>query len=139
MSIEADDKLKWINLWDSPSGVWGLAYVKHGFNAQLHSHNEEEIYYFLYGEGEFALGNKKINIIAPNKMTIPGGVEHAMTPVSNFVILLYYFPNPNKNFDDIEYTFLDKYVPVPTRPSKSILYNCPISEEQKALVRTSKL
>jgi hypothetical protein len=84
------------------------------------------------------MGDQIKNVVAPAAITIPGGIEHAMTPVSNFVVLLYHFPSPKKKFDAIVYSFKDRYIPVPRRPSKS-MYSCPVSKEEANLVRTSKL
>ena len=141
MSQEDTSFLKAYKFWDSGTSVSGLAYVKHGFKAELHWHAEDEIYYFLYGEGEMRLGDKVLHVVAPAVIRVPGSVPHAMTPISNFVVLLYHFPNPKKKFDDIEYHFNNTFIQVPTYPSKSF-YSCPAAssrKEEKDIATTSKL
>ena len=136
-----DDNIKWYNFWDcrfNTSMVWGLALIKHGFKARLHCHNEMEKYFFLYGEGCMQLGEEQLNVVSPRLVEVPGGVKHAMTPVSNFVLLLYCFPKANKYFEDIKYIYLDEFISKVTYPSQS-MFSCPVSEEEEFLVRTSKL
>ena len=93
--------LKYAKLVDSERfGVWGVALVMNGFKACLHFHPEDETYYFLWGEGEMIIGDgnrgdttKRLRFSAPAKVHIPADTPHAMTPVSNYVVLLYTFPN----------------------------------------------
>ena len=110
---DVDHNLQWYNFWDcnlNTNMVWGLALVKHGFKARLHCHEEGEKYYFLYGEGCMQLGDEMLNVVAPRLVDVPGGVKHAMTPVSNFVLLLYCFPKTNKHFEQIDYKYLNEYI-----------------------------
>jgi hypothetical protein len=138
MSVEESSLLRWINVWDNGISVWGLALVKNGFKAELHRHQEDETYYFIFGEGKMRLGDQLLRCVAPTKVNVPGNVPHAMTPVSHFVILLYHFPSSNKQFNDIKYTFTNSFVSKPKYPSK--IYSCPIVEDgEEELVRTSKL
>eukprot|EP00946_MAST-07B_sp_MAST-7B-sp1_P001700 g1700.t1 len=138
--------LKYAKLVDSERfGVWGVALVMNGFKARLHFHPEDETYYFLWGEGEMIIGDgnrgdttKRLRFSAPAKVHIPADTPHAMTPVSNYVVLLYTFPNGP--FEKIPYTYLPKYVPLPDYPSRS--YSSPVhvtDEEEVRLCRTSKL
>ena len=46
-----EDKLSYINIVDTIDKVYGIAYVKKGFKAQLHFHKEPETYFFIYGSG----------------------------------------------------------------------------------------
>ena len=39
-----EDKLSYINIMDTADKVYGIAYVKKGFKAQLHFHKEPETY-----------------------------------------------------------------------------------------------
>ena len=84
------------------------------------------------------LGEEQLNVVSPRLVEVPGGVKHAMTPVSNFVLLLYCFPKANKYFEDIKYIYLDEFISKVTYPSQS-MFSCPVSEEEEFLVRTSKL
>lgn len=136
MSEDETDLLKWWTLYESKSKVVGVAIVYHGFKAELHSHPADETYVFLYGEGELYVGGKVRHMFPGQRVKIPGGVPHAMTPLSNYVVLLYYFPNDGP-FDSIEYTFHGECIPRPTFPA--IFHSHPVSKEEEKLVRTSRL
>ena len=136
-----DGLLRYVKLVDSGRfGVWGIALVKHGFQARLHHHPEAETYYFLWGEGRMVIGRgenaRVLTFSSPAKVHIPASVPHAMTPVSNYVVLLYTFANGP--FDKIPYTFDPNFVPMPNYPSKTYSSPCP-DEEEVALCRTSRL
>ena len=45
-----EDNISYINITDTRDKVYGIAYVKKGFKAQLHFHKEPEVYYFIYGK-----------------------------------------------------------------------------------------
>ena len=106
------EKIKWFNFYDGKNGIYGIAYVEKGFNAQLHFHNEPEYYYFLYGKGKVYI-NGKIRIIDVNdgKITIPSNAIHAMTPCTNFVILMYVF-HCQTPFHQIKYCWLTNYLTI---------------------------
>ena len=83
-------------------------------------------YCFLWGEGEMIIGDEtgdtqEVEIFSAGKSAYSSGYPHAMTPVSN-VVLLYTFPNGP--FEKIPYTYLPKYVPLPDYPSRS--YSSPV-------------
>jgi hypothetical protein len=77
-----------------------------------------------------------VSFSAPSKVHIPADVPHAMTPVSNYVVLLYTFANGP--FAKIPYTFDPNFVPLPNYPSRSFSSPRP-DEEEVALCTTSRL
>jgi hypothetical protein len=82
--------LQHVNIRDNLSGVWGFALVKRGFSAPLHRHPVAEDYYYLFGTGNMHLDGKVLSCTAPSKVHVPSDVVHAMTPTSNYVLLLYH-------------------------------------------------
>jgi mannose-6-phosphate isomerase-like protein (cupin superfamily) len=98
-----DDKIKWLNVWDSVTSVCGFALVKRGFKAYLHQHIPAETYYFLYGTGKLQINDKIMTVSAPAKIHIPSNALHAMTPITSHVLLMYYFPKGP--FSSIQYIF----------------------------------
>ena len=103
-----DDYIKWNILTNRDNSVEGIAVVKKGFKAQIHYHSEEEEYIFLYGIGKL-YNNGNINIIkSPRTIIIKSNNIHAMTPISDYVILLFKFKNGP--FDKIKYTYTSKYL-----------------------------
>ena len=90
----------WKNFIDDDI-VRGIAIVFRGYKAEIHSHKEEEKYDLLKGEGILHLDGEEIIIKAPYKVLIPGGVRHAMLPISSYVILEYSFDTGP--FDNIHY------------------------------------
>lgn len=99
--------IKWINIRDN-SIVQGIAYVKKGFQAELHYHPEAEDYYFVYGIGLLYHNGKREIIYAPKKIHIKANDIHAMTPLSDYVILFYQFGTGP--FSSIKYTYLKSYL-----------------------------
>jgi len=105
MSLDKTDRLVWFNMLDTTNCIIGVAVVKKGFVAQLHLHEEAEDYYFLWGVGRLALGDETSIVRAPKRVHIPGNLPHAMTPLSQVVILVYTFAKgPFKN---IRYRYLN--------------------------------
>ena len=105
MSLDETDRLIWFNVVDTSNCILGVAMVKNGFVAQLHTHEEAEDYYFLWGVGRMAIGEEITIVSAPKRVRIPGNVPHAMTPLSKFVILVYTFGKGP--FQNIRYNYLD--------------------------------
>jgi len=99
--------IKWINIRDDTL-VQGIAYVKKGFKAQLHHHPLAEDYFFVYGRG-LLYHNDTLEIIdAPKKVLIEANDAHAMTPLSESVVLFYQFAKGP--FSSIKYTYLRSYL-----------------------------
>ena len=99
--------IKWVNIRDDKI-VQGIAYVKKGFKAQLHSHHEAEDYFFVYGSGILYHNNKREIIHAPAKIKIESDEVHAMTPLSNYVVLVYQFAKAP--FSSIKYNYLPSFL-----------------------------
>lgn len=85
-------KLQFKRFIDSKYGVFGICVVRKGFEAYLHRHLEVETYYFMYGTGKLQIGDDVMKVRWPCIKQIPSNAYHAMTPISDFVILLYSFP-----------------------------------------------
>tara|TARA_Y100000741_G_scaffold185901_1_gene141279 strand:+ start:1882 stop:2223 length:342 start_codon:yes stop_codon:yes gene_type:complete len=103
-----DDYIKWNILINRDDFVEVIAVVKKGFKAPLHYHSEEEEYIFLYGIGKL-YNNGNINIIkSPYSIIIKSNNIHGMTPISDYVILLFRFKKGK--FDKIKYTYINKYL-----------------------------
>ncbi len=98
-----EDKIWYKNIINQENGVLGICVVEKGYEAYLHHHKEEEVYFFLYGKGRTFFDDKEQIIQAPNIVKIKGDSLHAMTPISDYVVLLYYFPEGP--FEKIEYTY----------------------------------
>ena len=64
MSLEPHDKIKYYNFWDKKHKIYGIAYVKKGFEAFLHRHKEPEIYYFLWGSGQLKIDDNIYNKVS---------------------------------------------------------------------------
>jgi len=102
------DNIYWKNFIDTENEVKGIAIVKKGFKAKLHKHEELEEYHFIYGKGKLYKDGKITIIESPKKIIIDSNIVHAMTPISDIVILLYVF---NKgSFKSIKYTYLNKFL-----------------------------
>eukprot|EP00947_MAST-08B_sp_MAST-8B-sp1_P003358 g3358.t1 len=101
-------RLSYAAVHDSAKGVIGVAVVKKGFKATLHHHLEPETYVFLQGTGRLYLAGRVLEVTAPAVVRIPGNAVHAMTPLSDEVVLAYAFPTGP--FDQIEYTYLKSYL-----------------------------
>ena len=101
-----EDKIWYKNIINKENGVLGICLVEKGFEAYLHQHKEMEIYFFLYGEGRTFFDNKEHIIKAPDIVKIKGNTLHCMTPISDYVVLLYYFSEGP--FENIEYTYTSK-------------------------------
>ena len=98
-----DNKIRYKNIIDKENGVLGICLVEKGFSAYFHQHKEEETYFFIYGIGKTFFDNKEHIIQSPNIVKIKGNTLHCMTPISDYVILLYYFPKGP--FKEIEYKY----------------------------------
>ncbi len=105
LDIPHDPNLRWMTVYDSPDGVFGLALVYRGYDAPLHHHREHETYYLLWGTGTMWRNGAIESVSAPARIHIPGGTAHAMTPSSEFMLLGYSFPKGP--FASIEYTWPD--------------------------------
>ena len=105
-----EPKIKWFNFYDGFEGVYGIAYVEKGFEAQLHQHFESETYHMLYGKGKLYV-NGKIRIIDnyDGSILIGSNVVHAMTPQTDFFILLFTF-SCKKSFNNIQYNWIDNFL-----------------------------
>jgi len=102
------DYIKWNILINRDDLVEGIAVIKKGYQAELHYHKEEEEYIFLYGVGKL-YNNGLISIIrSPNKVVIKSNNVHAMTPISDYVILLFRFRKGK--FNSIKYKYNGVYL-----------------------------
>ena len=108
MEIIREDGIDWFLLENGHDSVKGIAIVKKGFKARLHSHQEEEGYQFLYGTGKLLLETQTIEIESPQFIMIPSNAVHAMTPITDFVILLFTFQKGP--FENIIYHYRDEYL-----------------------------
>ncbi|MEM6318306.1 MAG: AraC family ligand binding domain-containing protein [Bacteroidota bacterium] len=97
------DKIWYKNLINKKQGVLGICLVKRGFEAYFHQHEEAEVYFFLYGVGRTFFNNEEHIIQSPDIVHIKGNTLHCMTPISRYVLLLYYFPEGP--FEKIEYKY----------------------------------
>ena len=111
--LVTDPHLRWINLINTTVGILGLALVYRGYEAPLHHHVESETYYLLLGDAKMWLNGKVQSVSAPSVLKIPSNIPHALTPVSKWVLLAYWFPRGP--FTSIEYKWLDKEPPLLAR------------------------
>ena len=91
MSLIETNSLKWINIYDNINYIGGIAYVKKGFLAQIHSHEEVEDYYFIFGIGKLYINGEVSIIKSPTKIKIGSNIKHAMTPITDYVVIYYSF------------------------------------------------
>ena len=110
--LSNSDGLRWKNLIDTPNGVLGIALVSKGYAAPLHHHSLQETYYVLHGSAHMYINGTIREVDAPMKITIDSDKIHALTPISDHVILLYVFDRGP--FSSIEYKWPD----VPTLHSR---------------------
>ena len=103
-----EDKLSYINIADTADKVYGIAYVKKGFKAQLHFHKEPETYFFIYGSGKLYIKDRIMEVHSPYKLNIKSNRIHAMTPITDYVLLFYVFSKGP--FDKINYTYLNSHL-----------------------------
>mgnify|MGYP000476366192 CR=1 FL=1 len=103
-----NQKLWHINIINTIWFVLGIAIVFKGFKAPHHFHEEPERYYIIYGKGKMLLNNDIKIQNAPKIIDIPSNVVHAMTPLSNIVILFYTFPKGY--FENIKYNYKSEYL-----------------------------
>ena len=99
--------IEWNNFIDEKDGVIGYAIVKKGYKPYIHSHPTDEIYHFIKGTGKLYL-NGDIHIISsPNKIFISKNTLHAMTAITDDVLIIYELTNgPFKNIN--KYVFFTK-------------------------------
>ena len=74
-------------LHDSLRGVVGVAIVYKGFEATLHRHPQPEVYVFIEGTGRLFVDGSVYIVEAPAVIHIEGDAVHAMTPVTDRVVL----------------------------------------------------
>ena len=74
-------------LHDSLRGVVGVAIVYKGFEATLHRHPQPEVYVFIEGTGRLFVDGTVYVVEAPAAVHIEGDAVHAMTPVTDRVVL----------------------------------------------------
>ena len=97
--------LNWWNVMDTRTfGVRGVANVRNGFEAPLHKHAATEIYLFTKGIGLLYLDGGISVVHSNTAVVICPNVWHAMTPITERVLLRYSFPFDGA-FDKIEYTY----------------------------------
>lgn len=100
--------IKWIILINNNDLVEGIAVINNGFNAELHQHKEEEEYIFLYGIG-ILYNDGNVNVIkSPATVLIKSNNIHGMTPISDYVVLLFRFRKGP--FENIKYNYINKYL-----------------------------
>lgn len=80
------------NYVDTHNKVEGYALVNKGFVAKLHRHNLNETYHFIYGIAKLYIDGEIIIIHSPQTIFIPANKYHAMTAISEQVLLFYEFP-----------------------------------------------
>ena len=97
------DKIWYKNLINKKKGVLGICLVEKGYKAYLHKHKQDEVYFFLYGTGRTFFDNKEHIIKSPDVVNIKGNTLHCMTPITDYVLLLYYFPKGP--FEKIKYKY----------------------------------
>ena len=98
----------YFTIYNKTNGILGIALVKKGFEAELHSHKEKETYIFMEGTGKLHLDNKEINISKPSIITIDSNKVHAMTPISKYVKLMFIFNQGPLN--RIDYNYYNKFI-----------------------------
>ena len=108
MSKTNTPKLKWWNFYDSKHGVYGIAYISKNFKAELHKHPVKETYFILHGKAKMSINDKIITVSKLDKIIIPVNSTHALTPISDFVLLLYWFDRGP--FQNIKYTYLNSFL-----------------------------
>ena len=69
-----------------------------------HTHEQQEVYFFLSGSGEVVLNGESTAVTAGDAVFIPGNMEHMSVNTGTEPLrLLYFFPADS--FADIEYKF----------------------------------
>ena len=99
-------KLYFYNFLNTKKNIIGVGLYRKGFDAYIHHHKQAETYYLLWGHAKLQIGNKKEIIKAPTKRFIDRCRLHAITPISNYIILMYHFAGGP--FCTVNYVFTDK-------------------------------
>lgn len=97
------------NYVDAHDKIKGYAIVKKGFHAYIHKHEEPEVYHFVMGTGKLYIDGEIKIVNSPQTVFIKGGQYHAMTAISDEVVLLYEFPRHGP-FKSIKYTYLSSHL-----------------------------
>ena len=106
MNFPQSNSFRYYNFIDSEYNIYGIAKIKKGCDSYLHWHKEPEIYYILYGSCEMILDDTVTFIRGPKRIDTPSYSLHCLSPVSSYVLLLYYFPTGP--FHSIQYNFISK-------------------------------
>ena len=100
-----DIGIVWHLLRDEPDDVIGIAFVHESFKAELHQHEEAELYMFLRGIGVLRVGESMRIVESPDVIRIDSNVVHAMKPcTSDFVALMFVFSRGP--FNAIKYRYV---------------------------------
>ena len=94
----------WKNYLDNKKNVKGYALVYKNYDATIHYHPVNELYEIFYGKCYLHIDGETRLVSAPYSVWIPANVQHALKPISDFVLLKYSFSSGK--FDDIPYTWL---------------------------------
>lgn len=106
MAKFATSKLKFCNFFNTKKNIIGIGLYRKGFEAYIHQHKQAETYYLLWGKAKLQIGNEQEIITAPVKRFIEGYNLHAITPISNYIILMYHFSGGP--FCNVNYIFSNK-------------------------------
>ncbi len=97
-AIFSDEKMKKVNLFESPHLFCDVYCLKPGQSQKVHSHaHNDKVYYALSGTAHVTLG-EDIRPLAPGELAIaPAGLPHGVENRSaqNATLLVVMAPNPN--------------------------------------------
>lgn len=101
--------IHWYLLRDKPDGVIGMALVHKSFRAELHRHEEPELYMFLRGMGLLQIEDRVQVVKSPSTVLIASNLAHAMKAcTSEYVVLMFVFERGP--FKTINYSYLSRYI-----------------------------
>ena len=95
--------ITWSNFINESNKVIGYAIVEKGYMPYIHSHPTDEIYNFINGIAKLYLNGKTIIINSPERIFIPKNSYHAMTSITDRVVLVYELNDGP--FENIEYNW----------------------------------
>ena len=95
--------INWSNFINESNKVVGYAIVEKGYMPYIHSHPTDEIYNFINGIAKLYINGKIIIVNSPERIFIPKNSYHAMTAITDRVVLVYELNDGP--FENIEYNW----------------------------------
>lgn len=94
----SDEKMKKVNLFESPNLFCDVYCLKPGQSQKVHTHaHNDKIYHALTGTAHVTLGEETLSLAPGHTAVAPAGVPHGVENRStdNCTLLVVMAPNPN--------------------------------------------